>query len=442
MNSFFGEDVLLSGTSSKEIYSSIKDLPIIDYHCHLDQAAIQADKKFTDIGELWLAGDHYKWRAMRMCGVDEYFITGEASFHEKFLHYAEILPQLCGNPLYYWTHFELKQVFGINKVLNKESAEEIYAEANEKLKTLSVQKLLKLFRVQFVATTNDPTEDLKDHGKVNETDVTPTFRPDKLYSFDSKYIEELGKVVGYSLNDLDSFQKALGERLDFFKSKGCRITDHGFRSFPKSYATYEEAKALYLKRDSLTASEKDSLFGYLLVFLMKEYKKRGLLMQIHFSVVRNINTPMFHKVGVDAGFDVIAEGVNVGDLIRFLDQLSDEERPTIILYSLNPEMLREVACITGAFRNVIVGAAWWFNDTLLGIRRNLEIVSEYAAIGTNLGMLTDSRSFSSYSRFDFFRRILSSFLGEKVDAGEYLLEDAKKLAYNISYGNIKKLLGE
>ncbi len=165
-------------------------------------------------------------------------------------------------------------------------------------------------------------------------------------------------------------------------------------------------------------------------------------MQIHFSVVRNINTPMFHKVGVDAGFDVIAEGVDVGDLIRFLDQLSDEERPTIILYSLNPEMLREVACITGAFRNVIVGAAWWFNDTLLGIRRNLEIVSEYAAIGTNLGMLTDSRSFSSYSRFDFFRRILSSFLGEKVDAGEYLLEDAKKLAYNISYGNIKKLLGE
>lgn len=442
MNPFFGENILLSGESSKEIYHSIKDLPIIDYHCHLDQAAIQADKKFTDIGELWLAGDHYKWRAMRMCGVDEYYITGKASFHEKFLHYAKILPELCGNPLYYWTHFELKQVFGINKPLNKDTAEEIYAEANEKLQSLSVQKLLKLFHVEFVATTNDPTEDLKDHGKVNDTDVTPTFRPDKLYSFDSKYLEELGKVVGYPLNDLDSFQKALEERLDFFKSKGCKITDHGFRSFPKSYATYEEAKALYLKRDSLTPSEKDSLFGYLLVFLMKEYKKRGLLMQIHFSVIRNINTPMYQKLGVDMGFDVIGEGVNVQDLINFLDQLSDEERPTIILYSLNPEMLREVACISGAFRNVIVGAAWWFNDTLLGIRRNLEIISEYALLGTNLGMLTDSRSFSSYSRFDFFRRILSSFLGEKVDAGEYLLEDAKKLAYNISYGNIKKLLGE
>ncbi len=442
MNSFFGENVLLSGKSSKEIYESIKDLPIIDYHCHLDQAAIKADKKFTDIGELWLAGDHYKWRAMRMCGVDEYYITGNASFHEKFLHYAEILPQLFGNPLYYWTHFELKQVFGIDKPLNKDSAEEIYAEANKKLQELSVQKLLKLFRVQFVATTNDPTEDLKDHGKINETDVTPTFRPDKLYNFDSKYIEELSKVVGYPLNDLDSFQKALEERLDFFKSKGCKITDHGFRSFPKAYATYEQAKSLYLKRDSLTSEEKDSLFGYLLVFLMKEYKKRGLLMQIHFSVIRNINTPMYKKLGVDMGFDVIGEGANVEDLIHFLDQLSDEERPTIILYSLNPEMLREVACISGAFRNVIVGAAWWFNDTLLGVRRNLEIVSEYAAIGTNLGMLTDSRSFSSYSRFDFFRRILSSFLGEKVDAGEYLLEDAKKLAYNISYGNIKKLLGE
>ena len=439
---FFSNDVLLKGDASKEIYQQIKDLPIIDYHCHLDQHAIKVDAKFEDIGQLWLAGDHYKWRAMRMAGIDEKYITGGASFHEKFLKYASIMPLLVGNPLYYWTHFELKQVFGINKELNSETAEEIYSEANKVLKNLSVQKLLKLFNVEFVATTNDPTEDLKDHAKIGETNVTPTFRPDKLYNFDSKYLEELGEVVGYKLSTLDLLEKALKERLDFFKSKGCRITDHGFRNFPKKYASYDEAKSLYLKKDSLNEEEKDSLFGYLLIFLMKEYKKRDLIVQMHFSVTRNINTPMYKKIGVDAGFDVISEGVNLQDLISFLDYLPDEERPMIILYSLNPEMLREVATITGAFRNVLVGAAWWFNDTLLGIRRNLEIISEYSLFGTNLGMLTDSRSFSSYSRFDFFRRILASFLGEKVDAGEYSLENAKTLAKNISYYNIKTLLGE
>ena len=439
---FFSKDVLLKGDASKEIYQEIKNLPIIDYHCHLDQHKIKVDSTFEDIGQLWLAGDHYKWRAMRMAGVPEEYITGNASFHDKFVKYASIMPLLIGNPLYYWTHFELQQVFGINKELNADSAEEIYAEANKVLKTLSVQKLLKLFNVEFVATTNDPTEDLCDHGRIDETNVTPTFRPDKLYNFDSKYINELGKVVGYELSDLDLFQKALQERLDFFKSKGCKITDHGFRNFPKNYATYDEAKALYLKRDFLNEEELDSLFGYLLVFLMKEYKKRDLVVQIHFSVTRNINTPMFNKVGPDAGFDVISEGVNLQDMINFLNSISDEERPTIILYSLNPEMLREVATITGAFRNVLVGAAWWFNDTLLGIRRNLEIISEYSLFGTNLGMLTDSRSFSSYSRFDFFRRILATFLGEKVDAGEYSLENAKMLAKNVAYNNIKNLLGE
>lgn len=439
---FFDENVLLHGEASKELYDSIKDLPIIDYHCHLDQKAIKEDKKINDIGELWLAGDHYKWRAMRQCGIDEEFITGSASFHDKFLKYASIVPSLAGNPLYYWTHFELKQIFGIDKPLNVNTAEEIYAEANKKLKELSVQKLLRFFNVRFVATTNDPIEDLADHGIVNETKVTPTFRPDKLYSFDNEYLEKLGKVVGYPLLDLDLLQEAISERLDFFMTKGCKITDHGFRSFPKSYATYEEAKALYLRRDSLNEKERDSLFGYLLTFLMKEYKKRNLVMQIHFSVIRNVNAKMYREVGADTGFDVIGEGVNVEDLIHFLNLLNDEERPTIILYSLNPESLKEVACLSGAFRSVLVGAAWWFNDTVLGIRNNLDVIAEYSLIGTNLGMLTDSRSFSSYSRFDFFRRILSSFIGEKIDCGEYSLEDGKVLCYNIAYGNIKKLLGE
>lgn len=439
---FFDENILLHGEASKELYASIKDLPIIDYHCHLNQKGIKDDWKIDDIGELWLSGDHYKWRVMRMCGIDEKYITGDASYHEKFIKYASILPMLMGNPLYYWTHFELKQIFGIEKVLNSDTAEEIYAEANEKLKTLSIQKILHFFHVQFVATTNDPTDTLDDYGDIGGIHVTPTFRPDKLYSFSDSYMKEIGESVGYSISTLNDLMKAISERLDFFVSKGCKITDHGFRSFPKKYATYEEAKMLFLKRESLSEEEFDSLFGFLLVYLMKEYKKRNLIMQIHFSVIRNVNTKMFKQIGVDAGFDIIGEGVNIEDLTHFLDQLDDENRPTIILYSLNPEAFKEVSCVSGAFRNVIVGAAWWFNDSLLGIRNNLETISEYSIIGTNLGMLTDSRSFSSYSRFDFFRRILSTFVGEKVDNGEYSLEDAKKLCYNIAYGNIKKLLGE
>ena len=438
MNDFFTDRVLLKGEASKAIYESIKTLPIIDYHCHLDQKAIRDDKRFNDIGELWLGADHYKWRALRMMNVDERFITGNASYHDKFLKYASIMPALCGNPLYYWTHFELKQVFGISSPLNEDTAETIYKKANEELSKLSTRKLLRKFNVCFVATTNDPIESLNDHGEFSNVKVTPTFRPDRLYDFSPSYLEELGKAVGYSLSTLELLQKAIVDRLDYFVSKGCKIADHGFTNFPKSYANEIEARDLYLKRGSLNPTEKDRLFGYLLVFLMKEYKKRNLLAQIHFSVIRNANRLMYERLGADRGFDVIGEENSLYDLILFLNQFLEEQRPTIVLYTLNPESLKAIASISGAFRDVLIGAAWWFNDTLIGIRNNLETISEYALLGTHLGMLTDSRSFSSYSRFDFFRRILATFLGEKVDGGEYPLSDAKILARKISYENIKE----
>ena len=441
MKEFFNNEVLLESPTAVTLYNEIKDLPIIDYHCHLDQTKIASDAKFNDIGELWLSGDHYKWRAMRMCGVDEKYITGDSTYEEKFMHYAAILPKLMGGPLYYWTHLELKQVFGINEPLNAESAKRIYDEANKKIKDLSVRKLLKLFNVEFVATTDDPIDSLSDHKKYDDTLVTPTFRPDKLYSFDSNYIEKLGKAAGIEIKTLEDYEEALKNRLDFFVSKGCKISDHGFGDFPKSFATRKEASVLFTRRDTLSKEEKDSLLGYLFIFLFKEYKKRNIVVQLHFSVTRNINTPMLNKLGVDAGFDVIGKECDLDACMKFLDKLSDEERPTIILYTLNPNQIAPLACISGAFRNVYIGAAWWFNDTLLGIRRNLELVSEYACIGTNLGMLTDSRSFSSYSRFDFFRRILSQFVAEKVDKGEYTLSDAKKLVKDIAYNNIKGLLG-
>jgi len=209
MNDFFNDSVLLKGEASKAIYESIKTLPIIDYHCHLDQKAIRDDKRFNDIGELWLGADHYKWRALRMMNVDERFITGNASYHDKFLKYASIMPALCGNPLYYWTHFELKQVFGISSPLNEDTAETIYKKANEELSKLSTRKLLRKFNVCFVATTNDPIESLNDHGEFSNVKVTPTFRPDRLYDFSPSYLEELGKAVGYSLSTLELLQKAI-----------------------------------------------------------------------------------------------------------------------------------------------------------------------------------------------------------------------------------------
>ena len=440
MAEFFSDKVLLSGETAEILYNEVKDLPIIDYHCHLDQRKIASDAKFEDIGQMWLSGDHYKHRAMRLCGVDEKYITGDSTWKEKYLKYAEIMPKLCGNPLYYWTHLELKLVFGITDPLNSGTAEDIYARANAQIPELSVRKILKRFNVELINTTDDPADSLEQHGTYDGIEVRPTFRPDKLYTLDEGYLKKLGASAGINIRTLDDLETAVRSRLDFFVSKGCCISDHGFSDFPARIADRKEAAALFFDRENLTAKEKDAFFGYLLVFLMKEYKKRGIAAQMHFSVIRNVNSGIFKTLGPDAGCDVIGEEPKLAAVLQFLDSIPEAERPPIILYTLNPNAISSLACLSGAFRNVYVGAAWWFNDTLDGIRRNLNLMSEYSCLGTHLGMLTDSRAFLSYSRFDFFRRILASFLAEKVDKGEYPLEDAKKLAADISYGNIRKFL--
>ena len=432
----FFENLFLSSDSAKTIYEQVKDLPIIDYHCHLDQNKIRSDAHFSDIGELWLAGDHYKWRAMRLCGVDEKFITGNASWHEKFLAYAKIVPQLAGNPLYYWTHMELSQVFGIGEPLSEESAERIYAQANEKLKHISVRTLLKQYKVEFVATTDDPADDLAAHGTYEETIVAPTFRPDKLLSLNKTYLDQLGKIVGYPLKTLADILRAAEERLQYFVAHGCRISDHGFLKFPARYVSREEAERLFSE-----GKGGEEVFGYLLTSLARLYKKYNVIMQMHFAVTRNVNPAMYKVCGVDAGFDVIASASPIENVIVFFQQLSDEERPETVLYTLNDSELPALAALTGAFRHVKLGAAWWFNDTVQGIRRNLSTIAEYSALGTNFGMLTDSRSFSSYARFDFFRRILSEYLGTLVERGEYDMQAAKTIAKNICYYNIKEALG-
>ncbi len=437
---FFDQNLLLYNEAGKALYQKVRSLPIIDYHCHLDQTKIAQDCSFGDIGELWLAGDHYKWRAMRMCGVDEFYITGGASFHDKFIKYAEILPNLIGNPLYYWTHLELSQIFGIDAPLNKDSAESIYQAANQKLKDMSVQSMLNSFSVEFIGTTDDPVDTLADHKTYGNIRVTPTFRPDKLFNFEQSYIDKLGQVAEIDIQTLDQLLAALAKRLDFFVSKGCRMADHGMDRFPESYATYEQACELFKQRADLGAQQKEALKGFILVWLSKEYAKRSITVQLHFAVTRNVNPPMFALCGADSGFDVISETPSVQNIVGFLSQISDDERPDTILYTLNDANLASVACVSGAFRKVRMGAAWWFNDTVEGIRRNLKIISEYASLGNNLGMLTDSRSFSSYCRFDFFRRILCDYVGNLVEKGEYDQASAVQLVENICYYNAKRMV--
>lgn len=397
MKEFFGEDYLLQGESAKKIYSAIKDLPIIDYHCHLDEKAIKEDKTFSDIGELWLSGDHYKWRAMRLCGVSEDYITGYRPFIDKFKKFAEIMPNLCGNPVYAWAHMELKHIFGITKPLNSDTAEEIWNEANEKLKTLSVRKLLKKFNVEYIATTDDPFSPLENHGDIDGVKVRPTFRADARFN------------EGISKQDLE-------KRLDYFVSKGCKIADYGF--------------------DFVSENDEN------LLWLIENCFKRKMILQLHFGTFRNVNSAAFKTCGKDSGFDIMRGSIDVDALVKVFDKENVRlgGLPTIVVYPLNDYDLRAVATLTGAFPTVKVGAAWWFNDTLGGIKRQLETVAEYSVLGTQFGMLTDSRSFSSYVRFDYYRRILSSFIGEKVDSGEYDEQSAQTLAKNIAYYNIKDAL--
>ena len=435
MERFFSNSLLLENKTAHTLYQHVKDLPIIDYHCHLDQSKIAHDDPIPDIGELWLGSDHYKWRAMRICGVDEKYITGTASGKEKFIKFASVLEKLIGNPLYYWAHMELKTIFGIDEPLNSQNAERIYEKANQNIKGLTTRELLQKFNVQFIATTDDPIDSLIFHAQYGQLKVSPTFRPDKLYDCNKEYINDLAKSANMQINTLDDLLCALQKRLDFFVSRGCVMSDHGLDKFPQWYAQYEQAKELFSNADSLTDEQKEGLKGFLLVWLTTQYAKRNITMQIHFAVTRNVNPYTFKTCGVDSGFDVISETPSVQNVLKFFQQVSDDERPQTVLYTLNDSNLPAIACITGAFKKVRMGAAWWFNDTVEGIRKNLKTICEYSVLGNNLGMLTDSRSFASYVRFDFYRRILCSFVGEKVEKGEYDSDCAIKLIKDICYNN-------
>lgn len=441
MKEFFGSEVLLRSEAAKALYAEVRDLPIIDYHCHLNEKEIQADRGFSDLGELWLGGDHYKWRAMRMCGVEETYVTGSASFADKYAKYASVFPRLAGNPLYYWTQMELSLIFDIHTPLGPDTAEEIRTAANEKLADMKVSDLLKQFKVEYIATTDDPVSPLAAHGRYGETLVSPTFRPDRMIGLDEGALAELADASGIATDTLDGLKAALENRLDYFVAHGCRISDHGMDWLPAADCGEEVARELYDRRSELTADERWTLSSHLLAFVAGLYADRGLVMQLHFATYRNVNTAMFGTVGRDAGFDIMRGEVDTDRLVVFLDSLNRAGKlPKTVLYTLNPACVPALCTLSGAFPNVRIGAAWWFNDTVEGIRRQIKMAAEYTALGVSLGMLTDSRSFASYARFDFFRRILSDVVGEWVESGEYAMEHAKKLMYDVCYGNVKEFL--
>ena len=441
MREFLNDEFLINNKVGLELYNHVKDLPIIDYHCHLNEHEIKNNIHFKNITELWLKVDHYKWRVMRSCGVDERYITGDADDYEKFLAFATIMPKLMGNSVYYWAHLELKAIFGINEPLCKENAKKIYDICNEKLKDITTQSLLKKFKVEFLCTTDDPISPLDSHGKYDTITVAPTFRPDRLFNLEEEYINELTKTSGVEIIDLPSLKRALENRIEYFVSKGCKITDHGMDYLPGDDVSEEIVNDIFLRRNNINEEEKFQFFSHMMRFLGKLYKEKDMVMQIHFATFRNTNTKLFNSIGRDSGFDVIRHETYTDRLATFLNDLNSiDALPKTILYSLNSNAVKEMAVIAGSFRNVKIGPAWWLNDNLIGNREQMEIIAEYSTLGTFLGMLTDSRSFSSYVRFDFFRRILADLVGSYVERGEFGYNHAFQLMEDVCYNNIKEFL--
>ena len=451
MKTIINDNFLLDTEVARELYSVAKELPIIDYHCHLDPKLIATDYQFDNLGELFLGGDHYKWRFMRSFGVDEEYVTGKnTSFKEKFIKFAEALEYGIGNPLYHWTHLELKRYFGIDECLTKENAEEIYEKCTALLKTpeFSAKNLIKNSNVEVVCTTDDPIDTLEYHDEIKASGfsvkVLPAFRPDKAVNIHKEtflpYIEKSG------VKTYEELKAWLVSRLDFFNEKGCRLSDHGLDFVPyelgDAAAIFEKA----LNGEALTKSEIDAYMTDLLIFFGKEYARRGWCMQIHVGAIRNNNSKMYAKLGPDTGYDSIAE-TNLGEpLAKLLDALEkDDCLPKTILYSLNPKDNYVLATLMGCFQGsgvrgkIQLGSGWWFNDQKDGMEEQMKSLGNLGVLGAFVGMLTDSRSFVSYTRHEYFRRILCNILGNWVEKGLYPNDKKmlEKIVCGISYENAK-----
>ena len=460
---FIHENFLLQSKTAEHLFHDhAKKLPIIDYHCHLNPQEVAEDHKFRSITELWLGGDHYKWRALRTNGVAEKYITGDASDWEKFQKWAETMPYCMRNPLYHWTHLELKTCFGIDKVLNPDTAKEIYDECNEKLSSpeFSARNLMLHYNVEAVCTTDDPVDSLEYHKQVRESGfkvkVLPTWRPDMAMTVENPaayrdYIDKLSKVSGVSINCFDDIVKALLIRHKYFEEQGCRLSDHGMEEFYADDYTAKELDEIFAKvygGKNLTEAEIRKFKSAMLIEFGKMDADTGWTQQFHYGVIRNQNSKMFKLVGKDTGFDSMSQVMTAKAMNRYLDRLNSMDKLTkTIIYNLNPSDFEMVGTTIGNFQDgsipgkIQLGAGWWFLDQKNGMEQQMQVLSMLGLLSRFVGMLTDSRSFVSYARHEYFRRILCNLIGNDVEKGEIPASEMKRIEQmieDISYWNAKK----
>ena len=465
MNNFIHDDFMLQTKTAKNLFHQYAaKMPIIDYHCHLVPKEIAEDHKFRTITELWLGGDHYKWRLLRANGVDEKFITGNATDWEKFERWAATIPYTMRNPMYHWTHLELKRVFGIDDLLNPDTARDIYDKANEMLQKpeYSARGLMKKFKVEVVCTTDDPLDSLVFHKQIKESGfevkVLPTWRPDKSMAVENgdnfrAYVEELSKITGINITTFDSYSLAISKRHDYFQANGCKLADHGIDNFFSERCTHDEASAIfdkiYNRKEILTDLEVLKFKSMMLHENAVLNHSKGWVQQFHYGAIRNNNTRMFDKIGVDAGYDSMNDVSYVAkNMSRFFDNLElDNKLSKSIVYNLNPNDNYLVASMIANFQDGTVpgkiqfGSGWWFLDQKDGMEDQMNILSSQGLLSRFVGMLTDSRSFVSYPRHEYFRRILCNLIGNDVEAG--LLPDSEieflgKMVEDICYNNAKE----
>jgi len=465
MKPFMNEDFLLESETAQRLYHDYAaQMPINDYHCHVSPEEIAMDVSLRNITNAWLGGDHYKWRMIRSCGVDEEYITGSASDFEKFQKFAQALPYAIGNPLYHWTHLELKRYFDCDMVLNPDNAQAIWDICNARLaqKDMSVRSIIRKSNVRHIGTTDDPTDDLKWHKQMMEdaswdVDVIPAFRPDKAINIEKadflQYIGKLSKATELPINSIDDLYAALESRIKFFAAHGCVISDHGLDYItwvPDCQNIAETVFKKVLGGDMPTTAETEAYKTALMIFLAGEYAKYGWVMQIHYGASRNVNSLMFDRLGPDTGFDGISGKECSAAMYKLLDAMNREGNlPKTILYSLNPNDDAYLATAIGAFQGTELpgkiqhGSGWWFNDTKTGMIQQMTNLANLGVLGNFVGMLTDSRSFLSYTRHEYFRRILCNLIGGWVENGEYPrdIEFLGKLVQNISYNNSARFVG-
>ena len=461
MKKFMDADFLLTTPTAKHLYHDFAEkLPIIDYHCHLSPKEIYEDVQFENITQVWLGGDHYKWRQMRSNGVEEKYITGDASDREKFQKWAETLEVAIGNPLYHWSHLELQKYFGYEGHLCGDTAEEVWNLCNEKLATpeMSARNLILQSNVEMVCTTDDPADSLEWHKKIREdgfsVKVLPSFRPDKARAIEKEgfcdYIQTLSAASGIAITDFASLVDALRQRMDVFDENGCVVSDHGLEYVMYESYTDAEADEIFKRRlagEELTATEMRKYKTAFMVAVGREYAKRHWVMQLHYGVQRDLNKKVFVALGPDAGIDAIDTVGSSVEMGQYLNALAvTDELPKTIIYSLNPADDAAIGTVIGCFQDSTAvgkiqhGSAWWFNDNKTGMIAQMTSLANLGLLGNFVGMLTDSRSFLSYTRHEYFRRIMCELIGGWVENGEYPQDEKalKRIVEGISFYNAKR----